>query len=182
MYDEEEDDATERIGGVIKVLIAPHPDDETLFAAYTILRLKPLVLIVTDDDRGKVSAETRRQESRQAMKILGVDVRFLGIPESKLNLDVLKDRLHRYRHALAFIPAKQGGHPHHDIVADCMEDAIHYATYTKENLTPEGNVEVIPTNEEVRLKNLALDCYKSQFPWNKAHFDAVRNRSEWYVL
>ena len=152
-----------------------------MFAAFTIMRLKPLVLIATDDDRNERIASIRRSECRQAVKLLGAEVRFLAIPESKLTVGLLQEKLHRYRNCLTFAPAKQGGHPHHDIVADSVEEAIRYATYTKSNLSPVGNVEVRPTEDEARRKMEALSYYKSQIPQNQAHFDAVRGKSEFYV-
>ena len=169
------------------ILLSPHADDEALFASYTILRLKPIVIIVTDYDGGKlgITAEQRRQESISAMEILGTRVTFLGIPESKLTEKTLHEELGFCDDSIIFCPAIQGGHKHHDLVARyCltnMKNVICYATYTKDRLSPDGNVEIIPTREEMSLKNSALDCYKSQFPWNQAHFDAVRDRSEFYV-
>ena len=35
----------------MKILLAPHNDDEALFAAYTIMREHPLVIVVTDGYR-----------------------------------------------------------------------------------------------------------------------------------
>jgi len=34
----------------MKLLLSPHNDDECLFAAYTLMREKPLVIVVTDSD------------------------------------------------------------------------------------------------------------------------------------
>ena len=73
----------------MKILISPHNDDETLFCSWTILREKPLVVIVTDSARQAskgITAEQRRAETKAAMDILGVEVRFLGIPDNKLEL------------------------------------------------------------------------------------------------
>ena len=161
------------------LLVSPHADDETLFAAYTIIRLKPLVLIVTDDDRTPEIAHIRREESRQAMKILGADVKFLGVKESQFTPMSLNE--FDFECDLLFTPAIQGGHIHHDQVGRYFKSgSIHYATYTKQSLIPYGNVEVIPTKEEMDIKNRALDCYKSQM--NNGHFEHVRNRSEFYVM
>ncbi|MCL4419163.1 PIG-L family deacetylase, partial [Patescibacteria group bacterium] len=67
------------------LFLAPHSDDEALFGSFIIQRTKPLVVIVTDGTsharKFGVSIEQRRQESRNAMAVLGVEVVFIGIPE-----------------------------------------------------------------------------------------------------
>jgi len=66
-----------------QILIAPHNDDEVLFAAYTLMRNRLHVVIVTDsyiqEERGDIGcdAETRRQESIKACALLGCSVSFL---------------------------------------------------------------------------------------------------------
>src|SRR3990167_10676740 len=108
------------------LLLAPHNDDEALFASYIILRWKPKVLIITDshiheakfgESRGIVA---RRKESEEAMKILGVEVDFLGIPDNGLYLDNLIVNLEDYGNpdGKIFAPAKQGGHKDHDTVSE----------------------------------------------------------------
>ena len=54
----------------MKLLLSPHNDDECLFAAYTLMREKPLVVIITDSDAHLVegiTAHQRREESRRAV-------------------------------------------------------------------------------------------------------------------
>lgn len=160
------------------------------------MREKPLVVVCTDDhrDRYGITANQRRNECRQAMKILGCDLLFLGIPEMSFDRDIFSEKLGHLISLIRvdelYIPAEQGGHEHHDLIGRvyskeiikwCLFKVTKYATYTKENLTPAGDIEIIPTQEEIDLKNKALDCYKSQFPWNQPHFDAVRGKSEYYV-
>ena len=60
----------------MKLFLSPHPDDETLFGAFTLMREKPLVVIITDSyiqqNRGEnITPQQRFQESVNAMKILG---------------------------------------------------------------------------------------------------------------
>lgn len=170
-------------------LFAPHNDDEALFGTYTILRYKPKVFIVTRSEKQEarhIRYTTRNTETDNALKILGAEYELLDIPETQLTVDLLKNRIKDFDYKVIFAPAIQGGHLHHDIVGQALKElwgdrVIHYATYTKENLTPTGNVELKPTQEEIDLKNKALDCYKSQFPWNESHFDAVRNKSEYWI-
>lgn len=173
------------------LLLAPHNDDEALFASYIILKFKPLVVIVTDAVKhelkfGSMSGiMARRRESEEAMKILGVKVEFLGIPDTGLYIDNLIVNLEDFEvTGKVFAPALQGGHKDHDTVSMAAgrvwgDKVVYYSTYTKENLTPDGEVAIIPSKKEEELKNQALDCYKTQIKVNKPHFDAVKNSFEY---
>jgi LmbE family N-acetylglucosaminyl deacetylase len=176
------------------LLLAPHSDDESLFASYIIQKFKPLVLIITDayKHEAKYGKEdgilVRRKESEEAMKILGVDIEFLGIPDNALYLDNLIVNLEDYKiKGKVFAPALQGGHTDHDIVSLATKEVwgdrvVYYATYTKESLEPKGDIPIIPTKKEEEKKAAALACYKSQLKVNKHHFDAVRGKPEYYIL
>lgn len=180
----------------MNLFISPHNDDESLFGAFTLIREKPLVVIVTDSyiqpNRGNVgcSAIERREETIKACQILGCPVVFLGIPDTELNEGNLTARLEPFKHLgfeKAYIPAQQGGNVQHDLIgavgrkifACCQE----YTTYTKTELWTKGNIEVIPTKEELDRKNEALACYQSQINLGstRPHFMAVLNKSEWLI-
>src|SRR3990167_6541633 len=85
------------------LLISPHNDDESLFAAYTILRHKPLVVICTDSyiqpNRGDsgCTAEIRREETIRAMEVLKCPVVFLGIKDTELTEENLTRRLQDFQ-------------------------------------------------------------------------------------
>lgn len=176
----------------MKILLSPHNDDETLFAAYTLMREKPLVIICTDGfiqgQRGDpITAEQRRRETLAAMEILGCSVMFLGIPDTHITEDGLSYHLKGLKRDLTiYAPAIQGGNWQHDLVgkfADKMFDnVIHYTTYTKTILWTQGKTEIVPTQEEIEIKNRALDCYQSQINLGATapHFKAVRGKSEFY--
>lgn len=173
----------------MKLFLAPHNDDEALFGAYTIMREKPLVVIVTDSWiqylRGDgITAEQRKKESQEAMKILSVPLEFLGIRDNELSEKVLMKRLKQYRPTLVYAPLPNSKNFHHNLVGKTAyrlwpNKIIFYSTYTKESLVPRGEIEVRPTQEEIELKNKVLDSYKSQIKRNGPHFRAVRNRSEY---
>lgn len=176
----------------MNLLLSPHNDDSELFASYTILREKPLVVICTDSyiqfERGDpITATQRRQETLAAAKILGCRVEFLGIKDTEINEQNLTEEFKKYSPGRAYAPAIQGGNWQHDLVGQVANqlfpNVIHYMTYTKTELWTKGSVEIIPTQEEIDLKNRALDCYQSQINLGATapHFKAVRNRSEWYV-
>ncbi len=181
----------------MNLVISPHNDDEALFMAYTIMREKPLVLVVTDSfiqpNRGEMGcdAETRWQESIKAMEMLGVPVVRMGIPDFMLGnkiTDLAKSMATSFQgFDKVYAPAlEEGGNEHHNLCNALARLAYgpkvqEYMTYTKENLHTEGDIEIIPTPEEVELKNKALDCYVSQrnLASTAPHFDAVRGKSEW---
>ena len=177
------------------IFLAPHNDDECLYGAYTLIRVKPLVIVVTDSyiqpERGDVNctAEIRRQETINAMDILGCPVLFLGIKDTELTEDILRKRLQYLNPEKVYIPALQGGNPQHDLVHRVAMELFgkkkceQYTTYTKTELYTTGGWEVKPVHNEIEIKNKALDCYKSQLelPSTKPHFEAVRNKSEWLM-
>lgn len=175
------------------LFISPHNDDETLFGAFTLLREKPLVLVVTDSfiqyKRGDgITDIQRRNETISAMKILDCPVVFGNIRD-----DDCKDQflLNLFNNFTAFekvyAPAVYGnGNPHHDMIGVIAkliygDKVVFYSTYTKDNLYMTGKTEIIPTQEELELKSKALQCYKSQLslPSTRPHFEAVLGKSEW---
>lgn len=177
----------------MKLLLSPHNDDECLFAAYTLMREKPLVIIVTDSDAHVaegVTAHDRREESRRACELLGVPVVFLGLKDGALEhlKNDLKRRLEPFAAqswAHVYAPAIQGGHKDHDAVGEVVSSMFspvsYYATYAPgECFTPAGR-EIVPTPEEVERKNRALNCYPSQIQLalTQSRFDTVRGRSEY---
>lgn len=164
-------------------LLSPHNDDEGLFATYICLRLKPLIVVVTDGTQHEkkfgISIETRRTESRMAAKILGCEIEFLGIPDNGEINSLHYGNISRSTGATILSPALQGGNPHHDQIS--RFGTIQYATYTKTNLTPslEEGIPLHPTPQEERIKEKVLACYKSQHDINKVHFDAVKGQPEY---
>lgn len=173
-----------------KILLAPHNDDEALFASFICLREKPLIVVVTDSwiqyNRGdKITAEERREESRAAATVLGCSIYFMGIRDDEITADILGPELRKLNADLVYAPAIQGGNKHHDLIGrlafECFKNVVQYATYAKNELYTTGEIEVRPTERELELKNKALYCYKTQLshPWTKPHFDAVDGKSEW---
>ncbi len=176
-----------------KILIAPHNDDEALFASFICLRERPLVIIATDSwtqfNRGETSitAEVRRNESIAAMKVLGCPIQFLGIPDNRLSRAALREALKRFDPdtPTVYAPAIQGGNKQHDLVGRValgyFKHVILYCTYSEKEDYTTGEIELRPTPEELDLKDKALDCYRSQiaYAWTAHHFAAVRGKSEW---
>lgn len=176
------------------ILLAPHNDDEQLFASYTIQREKPLVIICTDSfiqpNRGDIgcSAEERRAESQKAAELLGYEVVFLGIRDTQLTEENLIEALQLYGDAeKVYAPTIQGGNHQHDLVGkvakETFRNCVQYTTYTKTELWTKGEIEVIPSEEEKNKKIQALNCYQSQINLasTRPHFLAVIEKSEWLI-
>ena len=177
----------------MKLLLSPHNDDECLFAAYTLMREQPLVVIVTDSDAHLaegITAQQRREESTRACELLGVPVVFLGLKDG--TLDQQKPELRRRLEPFAsqpwthvYAPAIQGGHKDHDalgeVVSSMFSQVSYYATYALGECFTAAGREIIPTPEEVDLKIRALKCYPSQIRLarGESRFDVVRGRSEY---
>lgn len=179
----------------MKLALIPHNDDESLFLAYTLIREKPLVIVITDSyiqpnrgDKG-CSAEERRNETIKAMEILKCPVAFLGIKDTELTEPELRSRLKPFVGSWdkVYAPAIQGGNAQHDLIGSVAREIFpsifRYTTYTKTELWTKGIQEIKPTDEEMILKAKALSCYDSQLklPSTQPHFIAVLNKSEWLI-
>ena len=161
----------------MQVFLSPHPDDEILFGAYTIMREKPLVIICTHATMQGDNGYERAMESYRAMKILGASVMFLGIDENELTERVLEKKLKPMidDETLIYAPEYEiDGNHHHNIVAIVAKrldwGTQTYKTYTGLESRTIGK-EVIPTPEELELKKRAMACYKTQIENpNTAHY------------
>lgn len=182
----------------VKLLLAPHNDDETLFAAFTVMREQPLVVVVTDSyvqERRdpRVTCERRRRESIDACTILRAPVTFLGIRDDgpgATMVDQIAERLRDFANfEEVYIPALQHGHLHHDFVNMAarrvflqgrFRPVIEYCTYSakRQFYANEGGRRIDGTPEEWALKRQALKCYPSQV-WSAKHFKAVDGEPEW---
>lgn len=178
------------------LFLSPHNDDETLFGAYTIIREKPLVVIITDawiqTNRGEkgCDATTRWLESVKAMEVLDAPLIRIGIKDFELQGSALAAFLRNSFGTFekVYAPALQEGNPHHDLVSQAAKEAfgdkvIYYSTYKKGEWFSPGDIEIIPTPEEKALKEKALSCYTSQInlPATKPHFEVAKDKSEWLI-
>lgn len=171
----------------MNLLLAPHNDDETLFAAFTVMREKPLVAVVTDcyvqfGRNPSVSWAQRRRETQDACAILGVPVYFMALEDDSLSDSGIAYALTRFKNFdMVWIPMLQGGHLQHDQVhraamATFTQTEIRtYGTYsrTQPHFATDG-IPVVPTAHEMSLKRAALECYKSQHVWSREHFTAAK--------
>ncbi|WP_237704551.1 PIG-L deacetylase family protein [Frankia casuarinae] len=127
------------------LVVAPHPDDETLGCAVAIMRKRAAgtpvtVVIVSDGSRAEPVTlppaeliEVRKAETRRACTLLDVDesdVRFLGFPDAELSdrIDAIAARLTELIETLApeqiLAPTSCEGHPDHDATNEAVRRAV----------------------------------------------------------
>lgn len=178
----------------MKLLISAHNDDETLFAAFTILREKPLVVVVFDSyvqpARGipGTTADARRAETRAACNVLGVECEFIGFRDDQPpSLEALRSQIQSLEAGRIWAPAfEASGHDHHNLVADACKGlpvVDRYLTYTRLHGKSIGPKKVpIERPQWIGLKLKALSCYESQFQEATGcapHF--LRGTEEYYL-
>jgi len=168
-----------------KIFLSPHNDDEILFGAYTIMREKPLVIVCTDSYIQGDNLLVRRNETRNAMDLLGVEVFFLGIPDildSNSFKAVLIPKLNRLGNVeTVYAPNTDCSNEQHkitgEVAKELFDSVVFYDTYKDSwGTTGKGKI-VTPTNEEKALKKKAMSLYKSQIERieSRRHFSEVWN-------
>lgn len=148
-------------------LFAPHQDDETLYAAFTVLRYRPRVVICYPSDPRYGSTAEREAESREAMQILGVRAvtQWDGGDVARLieKMRKLDEEIHPIR---VWAPHTQTSHPEHAAVSQAARlvfgDRVSYFhTYDDHGKVRAGReVEFEPAWIEHKLRALAR--YRSQ--------------------
>jgi LmbE family N-acetylglucosaminyl deacetylase len=166
------------------LLIAPHADDETLYAAYTCLREKPHVIVCTYRDSG--------EELLAAMEVLGCDFTQLVFAEGALSHHPLRHWLKLEREfgtdpEVVYAPNyHDDGHWEHNIAALAARDVFgsrvrSYLTYAPRGRRQREGTEVKPEPWMIARKLAALACYASQIeqestrPW----FYDLLDMKEW---
>ncbi|MBL7498562.1 PIG-L family deacetylase [Frankia sp. CNm7] len=133
------------------LVVAPHPDDETLGCGVSIMRKREAgtqvtVVIVTDGAAAEPAilppaelAALRKEEARRAGSRLGLrasDIRFLDVPDATVSerLDEVADRLAELIKELEpeqlLIPTSCEGHPDHDATNAAAIEAAKRAGFT----------------------------------------------------
>ena len=169
----------------MNLLISPHQDDETLFAAYTCLRYKPLVLVclrsfIEADWPNGPTWEVREKETAAACEILGCNYAQLTMSDNAPDWAALKTELENIEekpeHVFAPLP-EPDGHLHHnaigEIAREVFPDVKFYSTYTRANGKTTTGEQVTPEEGWEALKRAAMACYVSQatHPMTQAAFN-----------
>jgi LmbE family N-acetylglucosaminyl deacetylase len=189
----------------MRLFLAPHNDDEVLFGSFTLMRYRSeMVLVILTDsfiqgNRGDgITAQQRRDETFNATSHLhykenqyNYPLTYAGLPDDKLTQKMVELWLKNanYKPDVVYAPMPySSGNEQHNMVGNAALDVygnkvIFYSTYTKDKLYMTGELEIIPTEMELKKKQIALQCYKSQLslPSTRPHFEAVLGKSEWYA-
>lgn len=174
------------------LLLAPHNDDETLFAGFLVMRFQPKVHIVfksSKQQRVGISAAERETETQYALLHLGTNstAPFTwhqgDLPDTMDDRDVRRRLLPllelaagEYDHV--FAPAREeDGHEQHNAVADCAIDAFgedkvtQYLTYRRSFPRTRSAWEIPFEPSWPVAKLRAMSCYSTQItlsdtaPW-----------------
>lgn len=152
------------------VLLSPHADDEALFAAFSIIRHRPHVVICHPSEGDYGATEDRLQESREAVAILGgSDVEQWDGTELEAKMRALDERL---RPTLVFAPDMDASHPQHRAVAAAA--AVVFASRVRwfHTYNAMGKVRIgTPVPHEpgwTERKRAALACYRTQLAHPRA--------------
>lgn len=197
--------AVNRIDGERILVFAPHPDDEIFGCGGALLRHVDArkavqVVIVTDGGHGVADEERatcvaqRREESRQAARIVGYDEpMFLGYLDrglmygEKLVLECL-DLIERLRCDLVYAPSLLEIHPDHRALAMAVTEAVRRIgaglclAYYEVGMPLRPNV-LLDIGAQAERKMSAMRCFVSQNVRQRYDLDiAALNRYRSYTL
>jgi LmbE family N-acetylglucosaminyl deacetylase len=163
----------------VKILLAPHADDETLFACATLLREHPTVILCLPGATRHGGREVRLAEFTAAMVIVGCP--WISLIDT--DLEPALARLNP-EHVWAPLPELDGNTDHNmvgELAARLWPGKVtFYTTYTKTARTTRGSrVDCEPSWPAIKRR--ALACYRSQqeHPGTREHF--VRPLDEYVV-
>ena len=169
----------------MNLLLSPHNDDETLFAAYTCLRYKPLVFtclrsFIEADWSNGPTWEVREKETAAACAILGCSYVQSTMPDKTPDWEALKRELENLEEKPEYVFAplsEPGGHPHHNAIGEVAREVFptvyYYSTYTHAGGKTTTGTLVEPEPGWEALKRQAMVCYASQatHPMTQAAFN-----------
>lgn len=153
------------------VLFAPHSDDETLFAAFSILKYRPHIVVCYPSSGDYGDTGRREAETRDAMAVLG------GAPVDQWQggdlVAQMRDLDARVQPARVLAPDFYSSHPDHRQVASAARTVfpgriLPYHTYDANGKVRRGRpVELEPAWISQKLRALAR--YESQITHPRAH-------------
>lgn len=164
------------------VLFSPHADDETLFAAFTLLRHRPRVVICFPSAGDYGETWERTEESRDAVGMLGAG------PVEQWDGDELVAKMReldqRERPERVFAPAELASHPDHVAVARAARAVFGQRVTAFHTYDAGGKVRSgTPAPFEpgwIEHKLRALARYKTQIQHPRAHAFFLEDLREFY--
>jgi LmbE family N-acetylglucosaminyl deacetylase len=189
---------------VSSLLLAPHNDDETLFASFLCLHYHPHVVICLKSERmghenyhggPPVSAKTREFETQMAMKVLGCEWTQWPVLDDNPARDQveafmwgLRDPSGQDDWDIVIAPAVEDeGHDQHNMIGEIaavvFKDVpiVSYLTYTRTGGRSRNGTQVEFEPGWVPLKLQALACYKSQASHEATYGHFIDNGLREYV-
>lgn len=156
----------------MNILLAPHNDDEVLFASYTCLRHKPKVIVVLrsfiEETWPGPTWREREAETQAATQILGCEYEQWTWPDSNPPWDEIRGQLARLQPDMVWAPLpEEDGHPHHNAVGEIARDLYpnvdFYSTYVRTGPTKTTTGTLVePEPDWEALKRAAMGCYQTQ--------------------
>ncbi len=164
------------------ILFAPHNDDETLFAAFTVLRYRPRVVVCFESSGDYGDPEKRLAESRDAGAVLGA----ASVEQWKGGDLVAQMRAldARDRPSRVFAPDPKASHPDHVATAEAAAEVFGdrlttYHTYDKKGKVRTGRL-VTFEPAWIQQKLRALARYTTQIRHERAHEFFTWDLREYY--
>jgi LmbE family N-acetylglucosaminyl deacetylase len=174
------------------VLVAPHPDDETLALGGTLADLaetaKSVTVVIATHGGSGVGSTVRRAEAEHALTALGAHITTMwwDLPDGSLQdeIDVMVERLGGFVTAqtLLLAPVECDGHCDHEAVAVSAETVarergaalLEYPVWLWHWATPDdldwARVRTIaPSLRALTAKSAAIACYTSQLAAPDGH-------------
>ncbi len=170
------------------LIIAPHPDDESLGCGGSIVKHikagnRVKVIFLTDGDKGdfegrfgKNYTRIRRQSAHEAMEILGVqDYEFWGYEDRNLYSaekeveDKLRHTIERFSPSLIYVPSPFEAHPDHRVTASIgwrIHNETNISVAFCELLMPVYPNILVDISEELNTKEAAIQCYRTELYYN----------------
>ncbi len=154
-----------------KLLLAPHSDDETLFAAFVQLAERPRVVVCLQGRRARHLPRNgeREAESAASAMLLGTDVAFIASPCDPPDWQLVERELERVEpeHVYAPLPELDGAAQHNAVGNLAVglygpERVTFYATYTIHSGRSQVGAQVLERDGWRTRKLQALTCFRSQ--------------------
>lgn len=170
------------------LVVAPHPDDESLGCGGSLIRhikagRRVKIIFLTDGDKGdfegkfgKKYVEIRKKSAQKAMDILGVtDYEFWGYGDREFHVAVqdarvrLSRAIEAFRPSLIYAPSPFEAHPDHKVAFEAIwhlrkQFDIHLALY--EILMAIYPNILVDITAEMRLKKKAIKSYSTEVYYN----------------
>lgn len=149
------------------VLFSPHNDDEALFAAFTILRHRPRVVVCYRSERDYGDPAVRESESRDALSVLGAAAfeQWGGGDHADL-VAQMRELDARVQPGRVWAPDPRASHPQHVAVAEAALEVFGSRVTTYHTYDSDGKVRAgqpVPHEPEWAYAKLRALCrYKTQ--------------------